>query len=424
MKLLHTGDLHLGKAMHEASLLDDQRAMLDALAAELGREEYDALVIAGDVYDRTVPPAEAVSLFGDFLASIGERFPRLRTLIVPGNHDSAQRLSFASRILERNRIHVACDPERSFTPIIAENSGERVAFFLLPFLSPGSLERPEPEPEPAAGPARKGRALPELDLFSDAETQAVSTEGTRAERKILASQLDLAKEAARRLGLARPRDIPSVLVAHLFATSGKESASERVFVGAAERVPIGIFDGFSYVALGHLHRCQRVGDRAHYPGAPLAYSFDEAGEEKSFLRVEIDASAPGFPATVTPIPINPIRKVTRLEGAFADFHSSSRFDAHKDDYLEITLTDPGLVANPVHLLRPKFPLLLSLRQGIGVDAAPRASGDGVALPAEPAPPARDPAADFDEFSRELYGEVDPERAGLFSEILREAIDEA
>jgi len=418
MKLLHTGDLHLGKAMHEASLLDDQRAMLDALTAELGRGDYDALVIAGDVYDRTVPPAEAVSLFGEFLASVGERFPRLRTLIVPGNHDSAQRLSFASRILERNRIHVACDPERSFIPIITENSGERVAFFLLPFLSPGSLERPESEPEPSVGSARKNRALPELDLFAE------PAEETRAERRILASQLDLAKEAARRLDAARPRDIPSVLVAHLFATSGKESASERVFVGAAERVPVSLFDGFSYVALGHLHRPQRVGDRAHYSGSPLAYSFDEAGEEKAFLRVEIDASKPGFPATVTPVPIRPIRQVTRLEGSFADFHSSTRFDAHKDDYLEITLTDPSLVANPVHLLRPKFPLLLSLRQGIGADAAPRANEAGAATTAEPSPAARDPAADFDAFSSELYGEIDPERASLFREILREAIDEA
>lgn len=399
MKILHTGDLHLGKTLHETSLLEDQKIMLDLLLEELSRDSYAALIIAGDVYDRTIPPAEAVELFSSFLVRLRSDFPDVTVFIIPGNHDSARRLAFADKILGRQNIHIAADPEESFTPIILGKDGNRLAFFLLPFLLPGTLA-PAPE-TPAAGMDR------ELDLF---DGDPAGTE------PLLSSQSDLAREASRRFDevLSKPeyRGIPAVLVAHLFMTGGEESPSERVFVGSAEKVPSSLFSGFSYVALGHLHKTQRVHDRIWYSGAPLAYAFDEAGTEKCFLRVELDTSSGGVPVTVTRIPVRPARPVVRLSGAFDDFYHGSAFDGHADSYLEITLTDSSLVANPMNLLRDKFPLLLSIRQGLAQNEKKDADN-----PAREQKKGRNPLEDFCSFQEQLYGTVDTEKKTLFSQLL-------
>ncbi len=428
MKLLHTGDLHLGKTLHDASLIEDQGVMLGQLARELGEDDYAALVIAGDVYDRAVPPAEAVALFSGFLARVRKERPDVDIFVIPGNHDSAQRLSFADAILGEQRIHIVGDPERSFSPIILSKGGDRLAFFLLPFLAAGTLSpggdalRSGPEATTFTDEREPSRAgAPEFD-FDGPGTSAGGTS------RVLATQAELAAEAARRFDevLSSPdlEGIPSVLVAHLFAAGGAESSSERIFVGSAERVPPALFSRFSYVALGHLHRPQRVTGRMRYPGSPLAYAFDEAADRKCFLKVEIDCRDKGFPVTVTEIPTVPFRAVTRLSGAFADFHSGSAHDARAADWLEITLTDATLVTNPIGLLRAKFPYLLSVRQGAlgeareaGGSAGPGEAGDGTGQ-------TRDPVSDFCRFEEMLYGAVDPAKRELFAELLKECADEA
>ena len=129
MKLLHTGDWHLGKIFHDTSLLEDQRHVLSQLLEELGKDNYGALLIAGDIYDRSIPPAEAVEVFSSFLAETKENFPELAVFIIPGNHDSAQRLAFVSSILRRQNIYITCNPEDAFTPIIISQKDEKVAFF-------------------------------------------------------------------------------------------------------------------------------------------------------------------------------------------------------------------------------------------------------------------------------------------------------
>jgi len=410
MKLLHTGDLHLGKSLHETSLIDDQRAMLESLEAELDRGNYAALLIAGDVYDRTIPPAEAVELFSGFLVRARREHPGLRVCLIPGNHDSARRLSFADRILGESGIHIACDPEESFKPIILDDGGKHLALFLLPFLAPGTLSG---EPKPAA----KGGL--ELDFAGAGD-------------KILATQADLAIEAARRFGkaLADPAiaGMPTALVAHCLTRAGIQSGSERVFLGTAEEVSPELFSGFSYVALGHLHRPQRVTDRMWYSGSPLAYAFDEAGQEKGFLSVDVDCSSPGFPVSVSLVPVKPLHAVTRLTGPFDEFYKGVAHGAHSSDYLEITLTDSNLVVNPVNLLRPKFPNLLSLRQGLegaadSGDASHGEAADGAARKT-PDGDKRDPVADFSDFETMLHGAVDPDRKELFAKLLAECADEA
>ncbi len=410
MKLLHTGDLHLGKSLHETSLIDDQRAMLNSLEAELDRGNYAALLIAGDVYDRTIPPAEAVELFSSFLVRVRRGHPDMKVCIIPGNHDSARRLSFADRILGESGIHIACDPEESFKPIILDDGAKHLALFLLPFLAPGTLSA-EAKPAGAGGL--------ELDFAGSGE-------------KVLASQADLAIEAARRFGkaLADPAiaGMPTALVAHCLTRAGIQSGSERVFLGTAEEVSPELFSGFSYVALGHLHRPQRVTDRMWYSGSPLAYAFDEAGQKKGFLSVDIDCDSPGFPVSVSLVPIKPLHAVTRLTGPFDQFYKADAHDAHSSDYLEITLTDADLVVNPVNLLRPRFPNLLSLRQGL--DAEGDAAGSARAETADdagrkaPDRETRDPVADFCDFETMLHGAVDPERKELFAKLLAECADEA
>lgn len=413
MKLLHTGDLHLGKTLHETSLLEDQKFLLDQLRRELKRDDYAALVIAGDIYDRTIPPADAVELFSDFLVRLRSEFPDLAVCLVPGNHDSAQRLAYADRILVQQRIHIVCNPEQSFTPIIVAKNGEKLAFFLLPFLSAGSLKPPDDAPRGS------GETLPLEFDFSESAAP------------MLLSQGELAAEAARRFGTALAdgalAGIPTVLVAHFFTRGGIESGSERLFVGGAEQVSPSLFSRFSYTALGHLHRSQRVTDRMYYAGSPLAYAFDEAGSAKVFLKVEIDTATPDFPVTVTEIPVTPFRKVTRLSGLFSDFYTGTGHDGHAGDYLEISLTDEALVPNPMNLLRPKFPFLLSLKQGAGSDGSASGSlttGDPSASSAADGTGAiRDTAADFRRFEELLHGTADPAKMELFAQLLAECADE-
>ncbi len=391
--------------------------MLEQLVEELSRYSYDALVIAGDVYDRTIPPAEAVDLFSSFLIRLRSELPDLSVFIIPGNHDSARRLSFANRILGQQQVFINGDAEESFKPIILEKGGNRLAFFLMPFLLPGNLQPAHPAAESASKSSADDTAGPELDLFADTDTPPSPSE------PLLYSQADLAREASRRFddirSLPEYRDIPAVLVAHLFMTGGVESSSERVFIGSAERVPSSLFSGFAYVALGHLHKKQRVHDHIWYSGAPLAYAFDEADCEKCFLRVEIPAASSDKPVTVTPVPVQPARPVERLSGAFDDFYHGSAFDAHAGSYLEITLTDANLIANPMNLLRTKFPFLLSIRQGEWQKHRQETVRENT-----PAPKGRDLSEDFSAFQTLLYGTVDAQKKKLFDGLLKDAAHES
>ncbi len=411
MTLLQTGDLHLGKTLHETSLIEDQRHMLESLRRELSSGGYDALVIAGDVYDRTIPPAEAVALFSDFLVSLRRDCPLVDVLIIPGNHDSAQRLAFAGPLLESRGIYLVCDPADSFTPVIAGRDSRRGAFFLLPYLAPGSLEPAGAPPSPPpASPSSRGEQ--EFDFSAP-----------REEEKILSTQGELAREAAARFrkALSEPelREMPKILVSHCFALGGVSSESERAFLGGAERVDPELFRGFDYVALGHLHKAQRVADRVRYAGAPLVYAFDEAGTPKSFLRVELTPSEGEWALSTEEIPIAPKRRVSRLSGDFADFYGSGRWNDYREDYLEITLKDREIVVNPMNLLKTRFPWLLSVRQE-ALDAleTPQATDTG------PRQERKDALDDFRSFQESLYGARDPDKEALFEELLLEARREA
>ncbi|MBQ4498225.1 MAG: exonuclease SbcCD subunit D [Spirochaetaceae bacterium] len=399
MKFLQTGDLHLGKFFYEYPLLEDQKHVLKLLIDELKAEQnagapYDALVIAGDVYDRSLPPADAVQVFSDFLAEVQKSFSELHVLIIPGNHDSAIRLSYAQKILEKQRIHIRTDLSRIDEPVIIKDA----AFYLMPFLLPASLaitENAEKQPEPspikaeklllaensakeqqnltfdfdtadsaqsdAAAQSDEARAAAAQAQTAAAQTSAAAAQSEKKETYLM-SQAALAEEALKRINLAKNKDIANILVAHLFAAGSVESDSERVIWGTAEQVDASLFKDFAYTALGHLHRYQKAAAHAFYSGSPLAYSFGESsgtGADKVFLRVEIEK---GAEPSVTAIPIKPLHRVVSLKGSFDEFLNSKTYDEYKDCFIEIESTEDTIVENPVMLLRKKFPLLLSFKQ--------------------------------------------------------------
>ncbi|MDR0601049.1 MAG: exonuclease subunit SbcD [Treponema sp.] len=375
IKFLHTADLHLGKVFHEQSLIEDQEYMLAGLAEILRDESYAALVMAGDVYDRSVPSPEAVELFGSFLVKLKRLRPGIEILVIPGNHDSPVRLGFGRELFAGLGIHLAAAPQDAERPVVVSGGGESCAFFLLPFSS---------------------------------QARFAAAAATRLEE-------------ARRL-CAASGTAYSVVAAHLFAAGGSEAGSERMFLGDAERIDMGLFAGFDYAALGHLHRFQRAGKNGWYSGSPLAYSFGEAGNEKYFLSVTLGGAAAGTgeKVRVEPIPVRPLRRLVRLRGPFKRFLTPSPDDGElmdvKNDYLEITLDERRFAENALALLRKNFPFLLSINQ----EEAFAVLEKTLRVPGTAFQGGRkDLAGNFEDFLRFLYGGVDSSKAALFRELERE-----
>ena len=393
MKLLHTADLHLGKTLHETPLLGVQEKMLNDIHDILTRDDYAALIIAGDVYDRAIPSAEAVSLFSRFLARIRENCPDTAVCIIPGNHDSAQRLAFAREILQNQRIYIAQDTSRLTDPVILTKGTEKLAVYLLPFLNFGA--------------------------FSEETKETYRTAGD--------SQAEMAAVASHILKQAVKPDIPTLLAAHLFTIGGQSSASERTFIGTAEYINPDLFSFFDYVALGHLHRCQRVTDRMYYSGSPLPYSFDESDDAKCVLSIDIDCTpkqpdinGAKAPVTIERIPIISERPLKRLEGSFADFFTEHLYDEWSGCYLEITLNDAEVIAHPMQLLRQKFPFLLSIRQKSFMNQEEQEE-EQLTLRERTAEDPLTLAENFNRFESLINGEQNRMKQELFEQLCKEAL---
>ena len=409
MRIFHLADLHLGKSIYERDLLEDQRHALDAVLDAVMNEAPACVVIAGDVFDRSVPTAEAVTLLGGFAAAIKALDPGIAIVIIPGNHDSAARLAFLAPVLVQAGVHIASDPESCDRPVVIEKAGERARFWLLPFLTPGAFHRAEPVAE----------------LPADAQPGLFDGPGLT-----LRSQADMFAEAMRRIGEAMSRErardqvrgrdsgapAADVLVCHAFARGGQASESERVFLGAAELVDGTAFDAFDYIALGHLHRPQAVGTRGRYPGSILAYSFSETGGERGFLSVEL---SPGS-SLAEFRPVTPLRRMVRLHGSYDRVLSDPALSVYEKDYVEAVLDDAAAVLNPMEPLRRRFPDILSLRQAAfeqsdtrGVPGAAGARGTSSITD------------EFAAFHREVRDrDPDPVDSALFAELCEEASREA
>lgn len=409
MKFFHLADLHLGKSVYEHSLLPDQRHFLDQVTAAVRAESPAAVIIAGDVFDRAVPPPEAVRLFGDFLAELKACDSALVIAVIPGNHDSAARLSFASGILGLSGVHIRADAKDAVIPITVQHGGEQARLWLLPFLSPGALPSEMLATENRlSGPLESSSAEPGLlrsqaDLFSAAISMIHAA--------MAACPVDPGLSASRK-GSA------DILVCHAFATGGSTGESERVFLGSAELVDPVLFDTFDYVALGHLHRCQAAGATGMYAGSPIAYAFSEGELDRGFLVVEVH---PGSCSSRLRT-LEPLRRMVRLSGSYDQVLQDPRWREYEGDYIEAILDDADAVLNPMGPLRERFPYLLSLKQAAfepgqacGQDMP---TGSGEDLEGSRA------EDDFVAFHQELRG-CPPDTAlmELFSRLYREATDE-
>ena len=352
MKILQSGDLHLGKLFSDFSLIDDQKYVLDQLIEELNlakskNEPYDVLLLCGDIYDRAIPPVEACQLFSSFLTKLNKNQPELPILIISGNHDSANRLSFASELLKSQNIFIVTSPNQIEKPICIKNT----EFFLIPFLNAGSISMPCPPCPPA-----------QIEQIEQIEQNEASEKCEAKNTDAITSQSEMLKVAVEIIKNAKDNSKCSVVMAHLFAAGSVTSDSERTIWGNAEQVDSHLFDDFTYTALGHLHRYQKAG-KAFYSGSPLVYSFDECKNEKCFLKIEFDdtISTKATPQ-VTPIFIKPLRKAVRLAGNFNDFFIGTKYDEFCDCYCEISIDNEEIVENPVMLLKNKFKYLLSFKQ--------------------------------------------------------------
>ncbi len=376
MKILHTADWHLGRIFHNVHLTDDQAHVLDQFVALARDVRPDLVIVAGDVYDRAVPPQEAVALLDDVLSRLVEVADAV--LVIAGNHDSPQRLGFGSRLLARGGLHVRGAFAPDATPLMLEDAHGPVAVHAVPFLDP----------------VRMRSLLPDAGISDQA------------------SAMRAACALARR---ASPDGTRSVLVAHATVLGGEASESERpLSIGGTEAVPPETFAGFDYVALGHLHRPQRAGGgNVRYSGSLLKYSFSEAAHAKSVTFVEMDAE--GRCRIETPR-LAPRHDVRTVSGRLAGLLEQARREP-SSDYLQVVLEDEGPVFDAMPRLREHWPNVLEIRR----PALVAASGTDPAGPAVSAS-ARHAGREtlFAEFFERVTGEemTPPQRAALL-EVLQE-----
>lgn len=319
MRLIHLSDLHLGKRVNEFSMLEDQAYILKQILTIIDAEKPHAVLLAGDIYDKAVPPTEAVELFDEFLVGLARR--RLEVFVISGNHDSPERIAFGSRIMDASGIHLAPVYGGRVLPTSLEDEYGPVDVYMLPFLKPAQVRR----------------------FFEGAE---LSTYTEAVGRAIQSMDIDQKRR--------------NVLVTHQFVTGARRSESEELSVGGADNVDAGVFAAFDYVALGHLHTPQNCGtDRIRYCGTPLKYSFSEARDAKSVTVVELGEKGALSCRTV---PLTPLHDLVELKGTYFDLTLKAFYanTSWQEDYVHITLTDEEDVPDAVGKLRTIYHRLMKL----------------------------------------------------------------
>ena len=319
MKLIHLSDLHLGKRLNEFSLMEDQAFILKRILNIINDESPDGVVIAGDVYDKAVPSAEAVRLFDEFLAALAER--GLKVFVISGNHDSPERIAFGSRIMGERGVYMSPVYDGVIEPVTLRDEFGEVNVYLLPFLKPAHV--------------RRFHENAEIACYTDAIRCVVD---------------DLRIDPAKR----------NVLVAHQFVTGARRSESEEIFVGGSENVDAQVFEPFDYVALGHIHSPQNCGaPTIRYCGTPLKYSFSEAKDRKSVTVAELREKGS---VSVRTVPLEPLRDMVELRGTYAELTLRSFYEdtTWRDDYTHITLTDEEDIPDAIAKLRTIYRGLMKL----------------------------------------------------------------
>ena len=316
MKIFHLSDLHLGKRVSSQSLIEDQKHVLDQIIEQVKTEKPEAVIIAGDIYDRTIPAEDAVELLDNFLYELSRLDTKV--LMISGNHDSAERLAFGARIFNKAGIYISPEFNGKITSVPLSDEHGEVDFYLLPFVFPQTVQR----------------------FFPDKKIENC-TEAVRA----LVSELAL--DTSKR----------NIMIAHQFVTASGavetcDSESRKFVVGGAENVDVSVFEPFDYVALGHLHGCQSIGkDTVRYCGTPMKYSFSERAHKKSITVVELGEKGN---INILEIPLVPLREWRQLEDKFDVLMQSEKCG----DYIKVILTDDKEITNAFDDLRAVFPNLL------------------------------------------------------------------
>ncbi|MCH1981126.1 exonuclease SbcCD subunit D [Ruminococcus sp. OA3] len=381
MRFFHLSDLHIGKQLHHYNLQKDQTQILHQIAEYARAEQPDAIVVAGDIYDKAAPSGEAVAIFDQFLTELSRIRPQIPVLIISGNHDSPRRLQYASSILQDNQIYIAAvppaTPQDRLTKVTLEDAYGEVCFYLLPFVKPGYVRQ--------------------------------ALEGERA---------DSYDEAVRKLIRREEIDFDkrNVLVSHQFYTAGSHapelSDSETVHVGGMDNVDIQAITGFDYAALGHIHGAQKVKEPwVRYCGTLLKYSVSEWKQEKALLEVTLNRK--GEEPEFRTLPLSPLHDVTRRKGTLAELLEEERCE----DYVSVTLTDEGELYQPRELLERVFPRILEVK---AENSRTRSLLDEVAGVRWE----QDPGAAFAGFFRQMQGrEMTEEENRIMRSILDRAKEE-
>ena len=320
MKLFHLSDLHIGKRVNEFSMIEDQKYILTQILYAADQEKPDGILISGDVYDRTIPTAEAVQVFDAFLTRLSEQ--KIPAFIISGNHDSAERLAFGSSLMGKSGIYFSKVYDGTVEKIPMQDAYGTVWIYLLPFLRPSTIRH----------------ALPERaeEVQSAADAVRIALEQTKIDEKER-----------------------NVLLAHQFVTGAKRCDAEELQVGDVDQIPAELFALFEYVALGHIHSPQKVGrETVRYCGAPLKYSFSEAGQEKSITVVELKEKGS---VDLRTIPLKPLHDLRKIRGTYLEVTAKSFYENRDcEDYLQVTLTDEEDVPDCMAKLRTIYPNLMRL----------------------------------------------------------------
>lgn len=322
MRILHTSDWHLGRIFHGVHLTEDQAYILEQLVRLIGDLKPDVMLVAGDIFDRSVPPVEAVNLLDDTLSKILMDY-KIPIIMISGNHDSPERVDFGSRLLRESRLHIAGRFGRSLKPVTIEDEFGPVYFYPLPYVEPAVV-----------------RESTGIEMHSHDEAMKVLMDNLKGTMQ---------------------RDKRNVLIAHTFAAGGEASESERpLSIGGSSVVDGACFNDFSYVALGHLHRPQRVGgENIRYSGSLMKYSFSEASQKKHIPIIDMDEQGN---ITVEKVELKPKRDLRCIEGCLSDILKGPQGGESREDYIMVTLNDEGAILDAMGKIRNVYPNALHIER--------------------------------------------------------------
>jgi len=318
VKIIHLADLHIGKRVNEFSMIDDQKYILNQILEIIDKEKPDAVIIAGDVYDKQVPSIEAVELLDSFISDISKR--KTTTFIISGNHDSAERLAFGSSLMAMGKIYISPVYNGKISKCTLKNEFGSANVYRLPFVKPNHVKRFFPDEK--------------IESYTDAIKVVVDN------LKLDTSEIN-------------------ILIAHQFVTGASRTESEEISVGGLDNVDASVFEDFDYVALGHIHRPQKIGtERIRYCGTPLKYSFSEVNDTKSVSIIEIN-SKEDF--NLRTIPLIPKRDMRKIRGTYEELITKTSYEnTNTDDYIHVTLTDEFNVVDAIQKLRVIYKNIMKL----------------------------------------------------------------